>query len=224
VSHFDERRPLLACKREIAARALEGNRLGRPLRQQPSAWRHFSVTENDATSGAIEVRVRELPQLFNSLDPSPFRERDLDDDAEDFIVGWARELPRNKPLQIVFHLPPDEARKAEERELAVAVSNYFADRAHMLERELKELFRVGWRHLSVGVSVLAVCLLTSQFVRTAVGVDPIARVVEESLIIVGWVANWKPIEIFLYDWWPFRRRIDLYRRLQNAAVIVKPDR
>jgi len=35
----------------------------------------------------IEVRIRELTQLFNSFDPSPFQERDLDSDAEEYIVA-----------------------------------------------------------------------------------------------------------------------------------------
>jgi hypothetical protein len=181
------------------------------------------VIDGEATFGIIEVRLRELSQLFNSLDPSPFRERDLDDDAEDFIVGWAQELPINKAFRIIVHLPTDEARKFDEHELAVAVSNYFADRARIIQRELKELFRVGWRHLSVGVSVLVVCFLASQFVPTAFGVNPISRAMQESLIIVGWVANWKPIEIFLYDWWPFKRRIKLYQRLRDAAIVVQAD-
>jgi hypothetical protein len=34
------------------------------------------------------------------------------------------------------------------------------------------------------------------------------------------VANWKPIEIFLYDWWPLLRRRNLYRRLSEASVEV----
>ena len=38
----------------------------------------------------IELRVDKIAQLFHSLDPYPFRERDLDKDAEDYIVGWAR--------------------------------------------------------------------------------------------------------------------------------------
>src|SRR3982751_168367 len=42
----------------------------------------------------IEVHVAELKQLFNEIDPSPFRERDLDADAEEFIVGWAKDAPR----------------------------------------------------------------------------------------------------------------------------------
>jgi len=32
--------------------------------------------------------------LFNAIDPSPFRDKDLDPKAEEFIVGWAKELPR----------------------------------------------------------------------------------------------------------------------------------
>jgi hypothetical protein len=43
----------------------------------------------------IEIRVTELLHLFNAIDPSPFRERDLDPAAEAFIVGWASEAPRD---------------------------------------------------------------------------------------------------------------------------------
>lgn len=35
------------------------------------------------------------------------------------------------------------------------------------------------------------------------------------------VANWRPIEIFLYDWWPLARRRDLFRRLAAAKVELK---
>ena len=50
---------------------------------------------------AIEVRVTELRQLFNAIDPSPFRERDLDPRAEDFIVDWSRDLPGDTPLALL---------------------------------------------------------------------------------------------------------------------------
>jgi len=47
-------------------------------------------------------------------------------------------------------------------------------------------------------------------------------VIEESLLIFGWVANWRPIEIFLYDWWPINRRRNLYRRIATAQVELRP--
>ena len=57
---------------------------------------------------AIEVRVDDISQLFDTLDPFPFRERDLDAHAEEFIVGWARELPRKQLIRIVVHAPQSE--------------------------------------------------------------------------------------------------------------------
>ena len=59
---------------------------------------------------AIEVRVEEIAQLFDTLDPFPFRERDLDKHAEEYIVSWARELPRNQPIKIIIHAPENELR------------------------------------------------------------------------------------------------------------------
>jgi hypothetical protein len=50
------------------------------------------------------------------------------------------------------------------------------------------------------------------------GEGPTTRIIQEGLVILGWVANWKPLETFLYDWWPLKRRADLYRRIAAARV------
>ncbi len=169
----------------------------------------------------IALRVRTIMQLFNSLDPSPFRERDLDPHTEEFVVGWARELPHGEPFTIVVELPPEEAARPEAAKIAEAFANYFRLRALAAERDLRELFRVGWRSLAIGLVVLIACLVGSQVVAKIIGNAVVASVLEESLIIVGWVANWRPLEIYLYDWWPIRRRILLYRRIAAAPVQVR---
>jgi len=170
----------------------------------------------------IAVRVRSIMQLFNSLDSSPFRERDLDPHTEEFVVGWARELPHVAPFTIVVELPPEEAAKPEAAKIAEAFANYFHHRSQVADGELRELFRVGWRSLAIGLAVLAACLVGSQVVAKMIANAVVARVLEESLIIVGWVANWRPLEIYLYDWWPIRRRIQLFRRIARAPVQVRP--
>jgi len=55
-----------------------------------------------------------LDGLFDAIDPSPFRDRVLDPKAEEFIVGWAKDLPRDAALALVVDLDretglPDEA-------------------------------------------------------------------------------------------------------------------
>jgi hypothetical protein len=71
------------------------------------------------------------------------------------------------------------------------------------------------------VPILAATLVGSQLL--ARGAEPTApvRVVSESLLILGWVANWRPVEIFFYGWSPIVRRRTLYRRLAAARVEVR---
>ena len=175
----------------------------------------------DMLRNAIELRVEKTAQLFHSLDPYPFRERDLDKDAEDYIVDWASELDRRQPIAIVVHVPETEPEMNAARELPEAFARYFAYRAESLQRELTELFRIGRRSLLIGMTILAACLLSAHFLVGRFFDDPFKRLVEESLLLLGWVANWRPIEIFIYDWWPIVRKRNLYRRLAAAKVEVK---
>ncbi|MBI1204836.1 MAG: hypothetical protein GC182_20225 [Rhodopseudomonas sp.] len=171
----------------------------------------------------MAVRAHSIAQLFSSFDPSPFREKDLDAAVEEFLTAWVRELPANAGFGIVIHLPPEEAARPDAARLGEAFAHYFTYRAEVSEHELRELFRVGRRFLGIGVLVLIACLTASQIAAATIPNKVIAGVVEESLIIVGWVANWRPIEIHLYDWLPIRRRIRLYRRLAAAPVSLRID-
>jgi hypothetical protein len=181
------------------------------------------MTKTTTEVSTIELNVREIAQLFETLDPYPFLQRDLDKDAEEFIVGWAREMGHRDPLTIVVHLPPGEEKSEAARDLQRAVPRFFAYRADVLGRDFNELFRIGRMSLLVGVTVLAVCIGASQLIAGWVSDLYLGRFIGESIIIVGWVANWRPIEIFLYDWWPLLRRRNLYRRLAAADVVVRSD-
>ncbi|MGB8363134.1 MAG: hypothetical protein ACLQUZ_11340 [Rhizomicrobium sp.] len=169
---------------------------------------------------AIEIQIDRVAQLFDTLDPFPFQERDLDKKAEDFIVGWARELPKAGPIRIIVHLPLQEADSQHGRALGGAVHSYFHYRADAVTKELKELFRFGRYSLMVGLVTLAICIATGQIAMTSLGNTDFAHFLNEGLVILGWVANWRPIEIFLYEWWPLVRRRRLYRRLAAADVTL----
>jgi hypothetical protein len=164
----------------------------------------------------VEVRLRELAQLFNSMDPSPFSDRDLDAAAEEFIVGWARELPHKDELELVIHLAtrPDPARAAGTEE---AVRHYFADRAKVKKRELRLLMRRGRVSLAVGLLFLAACFVAVEMVNADSG-GSWREFVKLGLQIAGWVAMWRPLEIFLYDWWPVRSDRLLMERLSRMRV------
>ncbi|MCU0887785.1 MAG: hypothetical protein MUC64_07145, partial [Rubritepida sp.] len=166
----------------------------------------------------IELRLSNLTQLYHTLDPAPFREGDLDATAEAYIVDWARELPRDAPLAIVIHLPAEELAKPGAAEVPQSVRHFFAERAQSEAKALRELFRFGRAALALGLVVLAACLGAAVLAARLPLEGPLARLVPESLVIVGWVALWRPAEVFLYDWMPIVRRRRLYARLAVAGV------
>ena len=168
----------------------------------------------------IRLQIRDLAQLFNSMDPSPFLDRDLDADAEEFILSWARELSPAHEIELEIHLaekpPPDRANDAES-----AVQHYFASRAEMKQREFRQLMRRGRTSLVVGSLFLITCLVISELFGT-LGHRTVSTILKESLTIGGWVAMWRPLEIYLYDWWPVRDERRMLERLSRMKVRLMP--
>jgi len=97
----------------------------------PAQPRHSAGDPIPPKCQVIEVHVAELNQLFNAIDPAPFRQRDLDPDAEDFIVGWAREIPDDAPLALVVRLDRPAGLPEEPAILRDAIREFFGQRAQV---------------------------------------------------------------------------------------------
>jgi hypothetical protein len=172
-------------------------------------------------SQIIEVRVGELRQLFNAIDPSPFRQRDLDPRAEEFIVGWASDLPTDKPWALVVHLERPPGRADETAALREAIHEYFGQRFLASSRTLRELFRRGRISLVIALAFLAASIAVGDAVAGYLGETRVSGVIREGFLIGGWVAMWRPLEVFLYDWWPIRAHGRLLQRLSTIPVRIE---
>jgi hypothetical protein len=171
-------------------------------------------------AATIEIRLTRLQQLFNSLDPSPFHDRDLDQDAEDYLVDSADEYPLKKPLTVIIHVPADQLQPGATAALSQAIHNYFAYRMNETRRRLRFFFRDGRIALVVAVVFLLGCIVLRQL-SLALGQGLVVQIVDEGLYIVGWVAMWRPLEIFLYDWRPIWHRYRLFAKLSKVSVLVR---
>ncbi len=174
-----------------------------------------------AVTGAravLELHVGEINQLFNSMDPAPFRERDIDPDAEAYIVDWARETRAGQPLALSVQLGRQAATPDDTRMVRDAVHEYFRRRAEATRRELRRLLRMGRVSLLIGLSFLAVAIVVGEAIAGLLPKESYGWIIKESFVIGGWVALWRPLEIFLYGWWPIRAEARLYDRLGEMEV------
>jgi len=165
----------------------------------------------------LDLLLAEPRQLYNTMDPAPFRSRDLDPDAEAYIVAWAREVRTDRPLALRIALEHDDGTGAM---LGDSVRAHFAHRARMERRRLAQLFRTGRIALAIGLAALAVAIILADLIGGMISRERTATIVQETLVIGGWVALWRPMEIYLYDWWPIRAEARLFDRLAAAAVEV----
>ncbi len=185
------------------------------------AAKHSAGDPIPAKCAVIRVHVTELRQLFNSIDPSPFRSRDLDPRAEEFIVGWAKDFGRAQHLALEVDLDRAEGLPDEAAVLRDAIHEFFRQRAIGQRQRLRELLRVGRTSLAIGLVVLALAIALGNFLASLLKGDEVGQILREMLVVGGWVSMWRPLEIFLYDWWPIREEARLSDRLATMPVRIK---
>lgn len=169
----------------------------------------------------IELHIREVGQLFDSFDPCPFNSRDLDADAEEYIVASVREL-RHPPSAMVIHI--DQPGSADESQMIeTAIHQHFARKVGLASRELRTLLGRGWISLAIGLAFLVALLGLSEYAASRLPPGAFVDVLRESLVIGGWVAMWRPLEIFLYDWWPIAGQRRTYRVLSRLPIAIQRD-
>ncbi len=164
----------------------------------------------------IEVRIDHLDELVDERDPTPSPGKDLNPYVSEFVLSWARELPSDLEVGIRLHVGESvEDSRAAKAERAMQAA--FRYETGIEERKLHAMFREGRASLAIGLVALAISIFASEAIAADEGA---LLIVKEGLIVAGWVAMWKPIHLYLYDWWPIRREIRMYRRLAEAPVEV----
>ena len=170
-------------------------------------------TEGDAL--LIELKLRDTRQLFNTFDPSPFIEKDLDDDAETYIIDAVREVRSHGSKKLIVYLPHDQVATEDALSIPAAIQGYFDYRAEHADLQLHRTLRQGVVSLGIGLGFLALCLVLRQSLVEA------ESLIDEGLLIMGWVAMWRPMETFLYDWWPIHSRRRLLRAIAHMPIEVR---
>ncbi|MBS0377134.1 MAG: hypothetical protein JSS29_01500 [Proteobacteria bacterium] len=158
---------------------------------------------------------------MNSLDPAPFWDRDLDPNAALFIEEEFSEMRGARLWHLLVHSSSAED-SHRSSELQAAVNSYYDRMANSMRHRMREEIRVDYVVLLCGAAIFLACMMLRSLVYVA-PINPTSRVVDESLIVIAWLALWRPAEALIYGWVPLFRRRRLYRRLAAVRVFVRTD-
>jgi hypothetical protein len=169
----------------------------------------------------IEIKLSSPVQLFNSFDPAPFHEKEIDTAAEKYIVDTIKDFPKNTQFRIVVYLPQDLVQTEQAKTIGPAIHNHFKYQEMVSDRKFRQKLKYGRTVLVIGLAFLFLNLFIRQILLNTSD-STINLLVAEALLIIGWVAMWEPITVLLYELWPIIQIKKLYSTIATMEIDVLP--
>jgi hypothetical protein len=175
----------------------------------------------------ITLRLDHLSQLITSPSGDPFSDEPLLVSGMDWILDElsTHELGRRARTRATIVLSKGSLDPRLATRVRGAVKRYCQSQILHNQHALVALRWQGVKALQMGIVFLAGCLLLSTFLSgTALVSGFLGTFLSNGLEIAGWVSLWHPIEIFLYEWWPYWRENQLYTSVMNMQIVLAEQR
>lgn len=172
----------------------------------------------DSGAYIIAVNLERYEEVFNDWDPAPLRRRDINPYLRDYLEESSEDIPLPKPIILRLIAPAAIEDPAKEGKMLLGMRNYF----QLMER-LHRRARARSRRQLIVQALVAVSLLT--LVRIipdeSGGLGMLYGILQEGMIIGGWVFGWEAISNFSIQRFHELREERKWARLRKAEVQVR---
>jgi hypothetical protein len=139
----------------------------------------------------IPVTIEHLDELFNQLDHSPIRRKDLSADLVSFLQECSTEIPPAYNLEIAIHITGALAEKAKEVEVLSGIHHYFSYLANRIRQEMRRKRRRAIKYILFSFTFITAAVLTTPIMSRSV----LFEIINEGLHIGGWVFLWEAFSV-----------------------------
>jgi hypothetical protein len=175
---------------------------------------HFS----NAKGNNILLKVRKTEDvLYESVIPLSCK-RLLHPDVEEFIIQEAEKLQPNPELEITIEII--EKTSFSVNEITSVIHRHFESKCETEKRKISNALKLGSKSLLIAFIFLIIMFLVTRILLNIVPENSLLITLKEVFIILGWVALWRPAELLLYEWRPFKRDAQLFGRLAGCKITV----
>ncbi|MBI9014826.1 MAG: hypothetical protein JEZ08_21535 [Clostridiales bacterium] len=165
----------------------------------------------------IDVQLENYRDAYSDWDFSPFINRDLDDDLNEYLLECSYEITKKENLCIVFHILNQSKSMFREKKSVEGMSNYFSYRIRKMSNHRMRMFRNTISFLIVG----SVLLFLGSILGTGFGHSMIINLVSEGFFIGGWVMIWEMFSTWFFNIRELTQTIKHYTRLRDTPIIFE---
>lgn len=163
----------------------------------------------------IGVSLDKYENIYNELDPTPFRKRDIESELVDYVVDSSIDIPIKYDVKLNLYLPSIEKDDKKENNAKIAIHSYFKYLLIRNKMVLLNSLRRCFRSLVLGVLLFTFYFFVSDNLNIT---SEFLKVIIEGVSILGWVALWDVGEEFLFNWVSIFHKRRLLKRMANAKV------
>jgi hypothetical protein len=166
----------------------------------------------------IILNLENVDQVLITPVEAVYGNRRLNHNAEEFLIEESEKHSYRTAIYLRVYLPRDALNRA--REIEAAVHQHFTYRKNKSLKQLNRTLQFGWRSLLVAIVFLSLLVLFTLLVIRRIPEGGLSIIFREILIILGWVALWRPADLLLYEWRQFKRDATLFERLAQCKIEV----
>jgi hypothetical protein len=167
-------------------------------------------------TSVINLHVRRSEDiLFNSILLSSDRYL-IDPIVEKFLIEHAESLNPKGEIALVIKI--EEQDPSGEGKIVDAIHRHFSYSQLRAETSVREILKLGSKSLFVSFILLLLTVVVAITITTLFPENSIMITLRELLIILAWVALWRPVDLLLYEWRGIKRKGKLLRKLADCKV------
>jgi len=168
----------------------------------------------------IILKPEDVDQMLIAPHNLFYGKRRLSPDAEEFLIEEAEGHPYRTTIYLKMYLPPGTLNRSQEIE--TAIHQHFAYRKNKSLKQLSRTLQLGWRGLLIAIVFLSLLVSLTLIVIRRMPEGGLSVIFREILIILGWVALWRPTDLLLYEWRQFKRDANLFEKFEQCKIEFIP--
>jgi hypothetical protein len=143
------------------------------------------------------IRLDSISDLFWPFDARPVADRTLSADARWYLLDEWDRLRDDRPSSLTIYAPASERPETDETAVRAAIHRSLEKAAGPLRR-VDPLSRQEMVALRIGIVFLFLSIVVSTAIERSTD-DVFMAGISQGILVVGWVALWRPAERFIVE-------------------------
>ena len=174
------------------------------------------IYDRDPDTGnfIVELSINEYTDIFNELDPTPLRRRDVAQPVVDFLDDCSADIPLKYRFDLRIMCPREIMNEGRERRTINGLRTFFSYMVLFYKKDLRVLSQKALLYFLTAIVLIVLSLYTSSHFPS----DLFFKTLVEGLSIGGWVFLWEAIVLCFFKSRKIRVKRRRYQRLLDAPI------